>query len=124
MTVQARPGAIVPPTAGIDNTRVILDVLFADVPDVVVAGDLPWYPREGSSRIHIVPGVMVVFGRPKGRRCAYEQWNEGGLAPQVVLDVRSPDHRFRQLLRRFCFYERHAVEEFYLFDPEHGFVEG
>ncbi|MEE6161048.1 hypothetical protein U9R62_06765 [Cylindrospermopsis raciborskii DSH] len=34
--------------------------------DVFVAGDLFWYPVEGSNKIKLAPDTMVVFGRPKG----------------------------------------------------------
>jgi len=45
-----------------------LDWLFADNPDVFVAGDLFWYPIEGKNYIVNAPDVMVVFGRPRGYR--------------------------------------------------------
>jgi hypothetical protein len=43
-----------------------LDWLFADDPNVFVAGDLFWYPVEGRNTIVNAPDVMVVLGRPKG----------------------------------------------------------
>ena len=65
-----------------------LDLLFKDDPNVFVAGDLLWYAVEGNNRIRLAPDAMVVFGRPKGYRGSYKQWEEGGIAPQVVF--RSP----------------------------------
>ncbi len=53
-----------------------LEALLAQNPDVFVAGDLLWYPVEGNSRIRVAPDAMVVFGRPKGQRGSYQQWNE------------------------------------------------
>lgn len=50
-----------------------LELLFAENPDVFVAGDLLWYPVEGDNRLRQAPDVMVVFGRPKGRRGSYLQ---------------------------------------------------
>ncbi|MFM7189304.1 MAG: hypothetical protein ACKOX2_00605, partial [Microcystaceae cyanobacterium] len=45
-----------------------LECLFAKAPQVFVGGDLLWYPVEGHPEIRVAPDVMVVFGRPKGRR--------------------------------------------------------
>ncbi len=62
-----------------------LEFLFADRPEVLVAGNLLWYPLPDRHAAHPMgPDVMVVFGRPKGRRPSYKQWEEGGIAPQVV----------------------------------------
>src|SRR4051812_27387732 len=70
-----------------------LDALFAADPNVFVAGDLLWYPVEGQPKIRAAPDAMVVFGRPKGYRGSYKQWEEGGVAPQVVFEVLSPNVR-------------------------------
>ena len=43
-----------------------IEWLFADDPNVFVAGDLFWYPVEGPNKIVNAPDVMVVLGRPKG----------------------------------------------------------
>ncbi|MFM6153597.1 MAG: Uma2 family endonuclease, partial [Sphaerospermopsis kisseleviana] len=51
-----------------------LEILFASNPDVFIAGDLLWYPVEGSVKTCQAPDVMVIFGRPKGRRGSYKQW--------------------------------------------------
>jgi Uma2 family endonuclease len=94
-----------------------LDALFEDNPDVFVAGDLLWYPVEGDNTIRIGPDAMVAFGRPKGYRGSYKQWEEGGIAPQVVFEVLSPGNRAGEMTRKFRFYERYGVEEYYLYDP-------
>ena len=59
-----------------------LESLFARDPQVFVAGDLLWYPVEGKPKIRTAPDAMVAFGRPKGRRGSYKQWEEGGIAPR------------------------------------------
>jgi hypothetical protein len=61
---------------------------------------------------------MVVFGRPKGYRGSYKQWEEDGLAPQVVFEVRSPANGFKEMLDKLAFYEAHGVEEYYTYDPD------
>ena len=95
-----------------------LDALFREDPDVFVAGDLLWYPVEGDATVRAAPDVMVAFGRPKGDRGSYQQWREGGIAPQVVFEVLSPGNRVPEMIRKFQFYERHGVEEYYVYDPD------
>ncbi len=95
-----------------------LDLLFSDRPDVFVAGDLLWYPVEGNNKIRRAPDVLVVFGRPKGYRGSYQQWEEEGIAPQVVFEVLSPGNRLQEMAEKFEFYQTYGVEEYYLYDPE------
>jgi Uma2 family endonuclease len=101
-----------------------LDTLFRDDPNVFVAGDLLWYPVEGNNALRSAPDVMVVFGRPKGDRGSYRQWNEDHVAPQVVFEILSPGNRPAENIRKFRFYDRFGVEEFYLFDPDSQVLEG
>lgn len=95
-----------------------LELLFSDRPDVFVAGDLLWYPVEGDNKLRQAPDVLVVFGRPKGDRGSYRQWQEGHIAPQVVFEILSPGNRFGEMLRKLEFYQRYGVEEYYLYDPD------
>ncbi len=67
-----------------------LEGLFADRPDVFVAGDLLWYPVEGNNKIRTAPDTMVAIGRPKVKRGSYRQWEEGNIAPQVVFEIQTP----------------------------------
>jgi Uma2 family endonuclease len=95
-----------------------LEVLFRDRDDVFVAGDLFWYPVEGQPKVVLAPDVLVALGRPKDDRPSYLQWEEGNMPPQVVIEVQSPGNRWTEWLRKFKFYERYGVEEYYLFDPD------
>jgi Uma2 family endonuclease len=101
-----------------------LDAIFLDNPNVFVAGDLLWYPVEGKPTIRIAPDVMVVIGRPKGYRGSYKQWEEGNLTPQVVFEILSPGNRPREMIRKFRFYEQYGVEEYYIYDPDNGPLDG
>lgn len=101
-----------------------LELLFADHPDVFVAGDLLWYPVEGNAEIRQAPDVMVAFGRRKGHRRSYKQWEEGNIPPQVVFEVWSPSNRVSQMLEKLAFYDRYGVEEYYLYYPESGEWDG
>jgi Uma2 family endonuclease len=95
-----------------------LDLLFADNPDVFVAGDLLWYPVEGSNTIRVAPDSMVVFGRAKGDRGSYQQWREENIPPQVVFEILSPGNRMGEMSKKLKFYERYGVEEYYIYDPD------
>ena len=53
-----------------------LEILFADVNNVFIAADLLWYPVRSKVITPTAPDVMVVFGRPKGKRRSYRQWRE------------------------------------------------
>ena len=101
-----------------------LETLFVDDPQVFVAGDLLWYPVEGDNTIRMAPDVMVAIGRPKGRRGSYLQWLEGGLAPQVVFEILSPGNRKQEMAEKFTFYDQYGVEEYYLYDPTRGRLQG
>ncbi len=140
MSVSGRPpgasGVVYPDSDGqpmADNTLQFqwivtikegLEVVFRDRPDVFVAGDLLWYPVEGDPTTRMAPDAMVAFGRPKGYRGSYRQWEEGGVAPQVVFEVLSPGNRAGKIRRKLEFYERHGVQEYYIYDPDNPRLTG
>ncbi len=97
-----------------------LEAVFRNDPNVFVAGDLLWYPVPGQPRIRTAPDAMVAFSRPKGYRGSYKQWEEDGIAPQVVFEILSPGNRPAELVEKLKFYERYGVEEYYQYDPDHG----
>src|SRR5687767_8818799 len=92
----ARPAIVYPERDGkpmADNTKQFLWIqtiegnlqsLFRDRADVFVAGDNLWYPVEGELEIRQAPDVYVVFGRPKGHRGSYKQWEEDNVPLTVV----------------------------------------
>jgi Uma2 family endonuclease len=101
-----------------------LEILFADREDVFVAGDLLWYPIQSQLISPTAPDAMVVFGRPKGRRGSYRQWQEDNIAPQVVFEILSPSNTKAEMARKLEFYEQYGVEEYYLYDPDRLCLEG
>ncbi len=101
-----------------------LDAMFRNSPDVFVAGDLLWYPVEGEPGNRRAPDVMVVFGRPKGDRGTYLQWEEAGIAPQVVFEVLSPGNSLTEMAKKLEFYTDYGVEEYYLYDPDRNELSG
>jgi Uma2 family endonuclease len=110
-----------------DNTRQFLWIvvlygnlaaLFRDRPDVFVCGNQNWYPIEGHPEICAAPDVYVVFGRPKGHRASYKQWEEGGVPMTVVFEVLSPRNTYPEMIDKLAFYEEYGVEEYYVHDPD------
>jgi Uma2 family endonuclease len=91
---------------------------------VFIAGDLLWYPVEGDNKICQAPDAMVVFGRPKGDRGSYKQWLENQIAPQVVFEILSPGNTKAEMRRKWQFYQRFGVEEYYLYDPDANYLQG
>jgi len=135
-TTQTKPEIEYPSTDGepmAQNTRQYrwivtiqggLAAMFRNDPNVFVAGDLFWYPIEGDNRTRIAPDVMVVFGRPKGDRDSYKQWEEDNIAPQVVFEIASPSNTPSEWVSKTLFYERFGVQEFYLYNPDTGELQG
>jgi Uma2 family endonuclease len=79
---------------------------------------LLWYPVEGNNVLRQAPDVMVAVGRPKGYRGSYQQWLEDNIPPQVVFEIWSPGNRPSKMAKKFEFYDRYGVEEYYLYKPD------
>ncbi|MEH2057445.1 MAG: Uma2 family endonuclease [Nostoc sp.] len=101
-----------------------LEILFADEPNVFVAGDLLWFPVKSRLISPVAPDTMVVFGRPKGRRGSYKQWQEDNIAPQVVYEILSPSNNAEEMERKLEFYQTYRVEEYYQYDPDRYELKG
>jgi Uma2 family endonuclease len=101
-----------------------LEALLRHNPEVFVAGNLLWYPVEGQPAICSAPDALVAFNRPKGRRGSYKQWEEKNVAPQVVFEVVSPGNRPDEMARKFQFYEKYGVLEYYVYNPDTGERDG
>ncbi|MCA6605695.1 MAG: Uma2 family endonuclease [Pseudanabaena sp. M007S1SP1A06QC] len=100
-----------------------IDWLYTNDPQIFVAGDLLWYPVEGQTQIAAAPDTMVVFGRPKGDRGSYKQWEEGNIAPQVVFEILSPSNKSVEMAKKLLFYDRYGVEEYYIYNPDNNNLE-
>jgi Uma2 family endonuclease len=101
-----------------------LEILFTNQPDVFIAGDLFWYPVAGNPNIKQAPDTLVVFGRPKGDRGSYKQWEEGNIPPQVVFEILSPGNKTKEMAKKLLFYQRYGVEEYYIYDPDENDLTG
>jgi Uma2 family endonuclease len=96
---------------------------FRVAQDVLVGGNMFWYPVEGHPEIVNAPDVFVVFGRPKGDRGSYKQWEEGHVPMTVVFEVLSPKNTVTEMDEKLLWYEDHGVEEYYVYDPERNWLQ-
>ena len=132
----SQPEIIYPDSDGLpmaDNTKQFrwivvikenLELLFAAIAPAFIAGDLRWYPVEGETNTNVAPDVMVVFGRPKGDRGSYKQWEEDNIPPQVVFEILSPGNRPSEMDNKLRFYQRFGVEEYYIYNPDNWELQG
>ncbi|MBL1209489.1 MAG: Uma2 family endonuclease [Geminocystis sp. GBBB08] len=88
-----------------------LECLFAQNPEVFVAGDLFWYPVEEKPDVRVAPDVLVVFGRQKGDRGSYRQWQEDNIPPQVVFEIISTGNTLKEMIKKQQFYDYYGVKE-------------
>jgi Uma2 family endonuclease len=95
-----------------------LAALYRDRPDVLVGGNMLWYAREGDPDERYAPDVFVVFGRPKGDRGSYKQWEENHVPMTVVFEIISPSNTWRMIPDKVLFYDDYGAEEFYAYDPD------
>jgi Uma2 family endonuclease len=95
-----------------------LEILFAGDKNVFIAGDLLWYPVRSKIISPTAPDVMVIFGRPKGKRSSYRQWNEENIPPQIVFEILSPSNDAKEMERKLIFYNTYGVEEYYIYNPQ------
>lgn len=91
--------------------------------DVFLAGDLFWYPVKGDPTIVTAPDIMIAFGRPKGHRKSYKQWEEKDIGPQVVFEILSPGNTAEELVDKHLFYQQFGVEEYYIYNPHNHHLE-
>ncbi len=129
MVQQLQPEIIYPESDGqpmADNTEQFhwiviikenLERLFAGIANVFIAGNLLWYPVQGSLQ-SMAPDVMVIFGRPKGKRGSYQQWLEANIHPQVVFEILSPSNSATEMSNKFLLYQQYGVEEYYIYYPQ------
>jgi Uma2 family endonuclease len=101
-----------------------LEIILANDLNVLIAGDLLWYPVRSRIIPPTAPDVMVVFGRPKGKRGSYRQWQEENIPPQVVFEILSPSNDAKEMERKLEFYDTYGVEEYYVYNPENYELEG
>ena len=73
---------------------------------------------QGELSICTPPDVYVVFGRPKGYRGSWKQWEENNTPMTVVFEVLSPGNDPMEMADKHAFYDEYGVEEYYVYDPD------
>ncbi|MBY0230623.1 MAG: Uma2 family endonuclease [Gemmataceae bacterium] len=101
-----------------------LEDIYTDEDEVCIQIDMLWYPVKGHPEICVAPDVLVAFGRPRGDRGSYKQWEEGDHPPDVVFEVLSPNNTKREMEAKLLFYQTHKAKEYYLIDPYTPTVSG
>ena len=100
--------------------------LYGGRPDVWVGADNFWYPVRGEPKIVSAPDTMVVVdlvSQPNIRTMgSYRPWVHGGRVALAV-EVLSPSNTWAEMLRKRQFYDRHGVDEYWVFDPDSGALE-
>ena len=103
--------------SAITDTVHSLRVRYENRADVYVAGDIFVYYREGNNSARVAPDVLVVFGVPKRMRRSYFIWEEGGKAPDFIIEVASQSTYHRDIGIKRTLYALLGVTEYWRFDP-------
>jgi Uma2 family endonuclease len=100
----------------------VLEIYFADRPDVYVSGNLLIYYAEGNSKVCVSPDVFVVMGRPKGKRSSYRVWKEGDKYPDFVLEITSKSTVHEDQGTKKGLYAYWGVQEYFQYDPSQDYL--
>jgi len=103
-----------------DNMISLLHALkerYRHEPMVYVSGNIFLYYRdEARERKSVSPDILVVFGIEKKRRRIYKLEDEGK-APDLVIELTSPNTKSEDLGIKRYVYASMGVREYFLFDP-------
>ncbi|MBI3361351.1 MAG: Uma2 family endonuclease [Chloroflexi bacterium] len=100
-----------------------LSRFFADRPDVYVSGNMFVYYQQGDPESVVAPDVFVVFGVAKRKRYSYRLWEEGGKAPDFVLEVTSSATHAKDQGAKRGVYSFLGVREYFQYDPTADYLE-
>src|SRR5262249_19432258 len=92
--------------------------LFRGDPNVLVGLTLFGRPAEGHPGVRITPDALTVFGRSRGDRGSYRQWEEENVPLTVAFEVLSPGNTAKEMADKLAFYDEYGVEEYYVYDPD------
>ena len=96
-----------------------IDLLFRDVPDVHVGGNMFLYYEEGNPRKVISPDVFMVRGVGKKELRTYKTWEQQPHL-DLVIEFASPSTFTRDFAEKKQIYEQILrVQEYYIYDPYH-----
>ncbi|MEM1311380.1 MAG: Uma2 family endonuclease, partial [Cyanobacteria bacterium P01_H01_bin.153] len=101
----------------------VLNIFFADRPDVYVSGNVLIYYEEGNPKARVAPDVFVVFNRPKGKRTSYKVWQEDSQYPDFVLEITSKSTVSEDQGTKRGLYAFWGVAEYFQYDPSADYLE-
>ena len=100
--------------------------IFAGRSDMIVGGDFFWYPVQGEPKIVVAADAMVIVGVEVPLDIysvgSYRQWQQGG-HPALAVEVLSPSNTWSEMTRKRLFYDKHGVDEYWVFEPSDGTFE-
>ncbi len=99
------------------DLRYVLKDWLRDRPDVYVGANMFLYYEEGNPVRCVCPDLFVAFGVRPGVRRTWKVWEEGGVFPQVVLELVSEDSKVRDIGEKKGLYELLGADEYYAYDP-------
>ncbi|MBE9077404.1 Uma2 family endonuclease [Romeria aff. gracilis LEGE 07310] len=101
----------------------ILNIFFADQPQVYVSGNLLIYYEEGNPKACVAPDVFVVLNRPKGKRKSYRTWQENNQYPSFILEITSKSTISEDQGTKRGLYAFWGVPEYFQYDPSADYLE-
>ena len=100
-----------------------LRMYFARRRDMYIIGNIFLYYEKGNPRSCKSPDVMVVKGvSAEPQRRSFKTWEEGA-APTVIFEITSKGTSDEDLETKRELYQRLGVQEFFLFDPLHEYLD-
>lgn len=96
-----------------------LENLFEKKKDVYVSGNMMMYYVEGEPEKTFSPDIFVVRGVKQEMRRIYKIWEEGGHAPDVVIELSSRKTWKEDFGKKMDLYAALGVKEYFIFDPEY-----
>ncbi|PIG93623.1 Uma2 family endonuclease [Gloeocapsopsis sp. IPPAS B-1203] len=101
----------------------ILNIFFADQPQVYVSGNLLIFYKEGNPKACVSPDVFVVLNRPKGKRSSYKVWQENNQYPDFILEITSRSTVSEDQGIKRGLYAFWGVSEYFQYDPSADYLE-
>ena len=94
-----------------------LKLYFQGNSDVYVSANSFVYYEEGNKAAVVAPNIYAVFGVRKRKRDNYKVWQEGGIAPQFVLEITSATTQDVDQETKPETYRSLGVREYFQYDP-------
>jgi Uma2 family endonuclease len=100
----------------------VLNIFFANQPQVYVSGNLLIYYEEGNPKASVSPDVFVVLNRPKGKRTSYKVWQENNQYPDFILEITSKSTISEDQGTKRGLYAFWGVPEYFQYDPSADYL--